>query len=74
MNLEYKVAWNDRTFAYCLNDKVAWNQSFVQNEIGSKIELYEYSPTLEILLFLAIAPISAYYSNNKLYYFLIKSP
>ena len=31
---------------------IAQNQSFVQIEIGSKIEPYEYSPISEILLFL----------------------
>jgi len=30
---------------------IAQNQSFVQIEIGSKIEPYEYSPISEILLF-----------------------
>lgn len=53
---------------------IAQNQSFVQIEVGSKIEPYKYSPIFINLAIPLIEPISAYYFNNKLYYFLIKSP
>ena len=43
---------------------IAQNQYFVQIGIGTKIEPYEYSPILKILLFLAIMPVSIYYYNN----------
>ena len=50
-----QISSNSRGYNKSSNKKkynIAQNETFVQMEIGSKIEPYEYSPISEILLFL----------------------